>query len=62
MYYEKAAGPIEKQYNKRLKQYCCKAITKIVSFYDGLTNGIWFYALFISAIKKIDPLIRFKII
>ena len=55
---EKAAGPIEKPQNKRLKQYCCPAITKFVSLCDGLLSDIWLYALFISAIEKIRPLIR----
>ena len=59
---EKAAGPIEIPQNRRLKQYCYAAITKFVSLCDGLSSGIWLYSLFMSAIEKTGPLIRFSLI
>ena len=33
-----------------------------MSLCDGLSNGIWLYALFMSAIEKIGPLMRVSII
>ena len=33
-------------------------MTKSASICDGLSSGIWLYALFMSAIEKIGPLIR----
>ena len=53
---EEAARPIELP-KKRLKRYCGLATTKIVSRIDGLSSGIWLFALFMLAIEKTGPLI-----
>ena len=58
---EKAAGPIEIPKNMRLKQYCCPAFTKFASLCDGLSIGIWLYALFILVREKIGHLIGVEI-
>ena len=44
------------------KQYCCSTILKFVNRFEGLSCGIWLFALFLSAIGKTSPLLRVSII
>ena len=58
---EKAAGPMDIQENNLLNSYCWLPITNCVTPRDCSSNGIWLYALFISAVAKYLPFIFVRI-